>query len=278
MTQKKTRDIHDTSYNGEIKKGTRIHEAPPDLYDPNALRLGRRESEPHSAEVTYIYDVLTTNFPEDRTMRDLHHYFLATRGALKGEKIDIQFDISFFRDLEISHTLSSYKASKYNGRIPDLAINILSKSTWRNDISENVDKCKDLGIPVYVVFSPYQVASRFYRPPFLRVYILQDVNTYEQKELRDITLEEEGEINKENIVELQSKLPFSLGIMRLNQKHEEDQSLFRLILINPSTLDIFPTEIEKKLKEKDEKLKEKDQKLKKLETEIKRLKNQIEQK
>ena len=30
-------------------------------------RLGRRESEPHSLNVSYIHDVLSVNFPQDRT-------------------------------------------------------------------------------------------------------------------------------------------------------------------------------------------------------------------
>ena len=172
MTQKKTEPFLEAHHVSERKRGTRIDNAPPDLYDPNVLRLGRRESEPHSAEVTYLHDVLTTNFPKGRAVWDLHHYFLGNKGALKGEKIDIQFDVSFFKDLKISHTLSSYKAREHGGRIPDLAINVLSKNTWRNDLSENVDKCKDLSIPVYALFSPYEVTSKVYHPPFLRVFIL----------------------------------------------------------------------------------------------------------
>ena len=32
------------------------------------LRLGRRESEPHSYEVTYLFGVLTPNFEESRVL------------------------------------------------------------------------------------------------------------------------------------------------------------------------------------------------------------------
>ena len=95
---------------------------PPDTYDPKALRLGRRESEPHSEEVSYLHDVLETNFPNDRTMWDLHHYFIVGK-----EEIDFQLDISYFKGLDIPHTLSSYHAAKYGNRIPTLGINILSK-------------------------------------------------------------------------------------------------------------------------------------------------------
>ena len=272
MTQKKSEHPPDADYVVERRKGTRIDNAPPDLYDPNEPRLGRRESEPHAAEVTYLHDVLTTNFPSGRAVWDLHHYFLGTKGVLKGEKIDIQFDVSFFKDFKISHTLSSYKARDHEGRIPDFAFNVLSKSTWRNDLSENVDKCKNLSIPVYAVFSPYKVTSRLYHPPFLRVFILQDNETYEEKELRAITLEEGGAIIEKNIINLHDKLPFSLGLMRLKQLHEGKQSLYRLILINPSTLEVFPIRLEKKdktIEEKDKTIDEKDQTIERLKAQLK---------
>ncbi len=95
------------------------------------LRLGRRESEPHSYEVGYMHDVLKTNFPQHRCLLDLHHYFV-----LEGEKVNIQFDISLFLNFELPEAMPSYKAQKYGNRLPDLAINVLSKSTWKNDLSE----------------------------------------------------------------------------------------------------------------------------------------------
>ena len=52
-----------------------IKEDLPDKSEKEPLRLGRRESEPHSFEVTYIFNVLWKNFPESRTFWDLHHYF-----------------------------------------------------------------------------------------------------------------------------------------------------------------------------------------------------------
>ena len=61
------------------------------------LRLGRRESEPHSAEVSYLFEVLSTNYPSHRTLWDLHHYFGNDR-----EQFDIQFDISLFLNFSIS--------------------------------------------------------------------------------------------------------------------------------------------------------------------------------
>jgi len=63
-----------------------------DIEDPyKKPRLGRRESEPQSEDITYLYDVLMTNFPNSRALWDLHHYFL-----INGNEIDLQFDISFF--------------------------------------------------------------------------------------------------------------------------------------------------------------------------------------
>ena len=117
MTQKKAEPISTDYIKIERKKSTRIENAPHDLYDPNKPRLGRRESEPHSNEVNYIYDVLSTNFLEHKTLWDLNHYFMGSKGPIKGKKINIQFDISFFKDFNIPHTISSYDAHKYNGKI-----------------------------------------------------------------------------------------------------------------------------------------------------------------
>ncbi|RMG22040.1 MAG: hypothetical protein D6732_26325 [Methanobacteriota archaeon] len=94
-------------------------------------RLGRRECEPHSDEINYLYDVLSTNYPEDRTLWDLHHYFL-----IEGEKIDIQFDISYFKGMQIPYRISSYDAQKFNHRVPTMAIISFlhrpSKMTWES--------------------------------------------------------------------------------------------------------------------------------------------------
>lgn len=256
MAQKKTEPAPEDDHITEKKRGTRIDNAPPDLYDPNEPRLGRRESEPHSIEVTYLHDVLTTNFPKGRTLWDLHHYFLGTKEVLKGKKIDIQFDVSFFKDWTFPHTLSSYEARDHGNKIPDLAINVLSKSTWSNDLSEKADTCKNLGIPVYVVFSPFKVSSKLYHPPFLRAFILKEDGEYIQKDLRDITLEEGGTINKEKIIHLHDKLPFSLGLMLLKQKHEGEKSLYRMVLIDRSKQKIFPTQLEDTINQLEQKDKE----------------------
>lgn len=227
--------VHNEPFNN--KRGTRIYSVEPDQFDPAVPRLGRRESEPHSAEVTYIFDVLQMNFPDSRVTWDLHHYF-----TIDTEEIDIQFDVSFFKDWTMPEALSSYKAKDFDNRIPTLAVNVLSKSTWRSDLSENVDLCRILGIPIYVVFSPFFVTSTVYRPPFLRVYILGDDGSYRQSELRKITLVEGGEIDHDAVISVRDFLPFRFGLMELTRKHIEGLSLFRLILIAPDELRILQTE------------------------------------
>jgi len=223
--------------------------------------LGRRESEPHSNEVNYIYDVLSTNFPDNKVLWDLHHYFIGTKGPLKEKKINIQFDISFFKDLKIPHTISSYDASKYGGKIPDMAINILSKSTWRADLSENVETCRYLGIPVHVIYSPYMVTSKVYSPPFLRVFILEEKGTYQQLELREVTLIEGGNLNEKNIIDVKDILPFRLGLMQLKKTHEGDLALYRLVFLDPLEPTIFLTKYEKFKLEQERKLLEAEKKI-----------------
>ena len=259
MTQKKAESIIDMKDEPVIRRSTRIENSPLDLFDPNEPRVGRRESEPHSAEINYIYDILTSNFPESRTIWDLHHYFIGKKGPLKDKKIDIQFDLSFFKDLTITYTLSSYDAGKYEGRIPDMAINILSKSTWRADLSENVDTCKNLGLKVYIVYSPFKMTSKIYHPPFLRVYILNEEGIYKQEELNDITLNEGGAINKENIIDVSDILPFRLGLMLMKQQHEGEHSLYRLVFLHPKKLELFSSRIEKLEHEKEQLTQEKEQ-------------------
>jgi len=265
MTKKKSEPFSHPIDGSEIKISTRIENAVPDVFDPNKPRLGRRESEPHSAEVTYIHDVLTTNFPEGRAVWDLHHYFLGRKGALEGKEIDVQFDVSFFKDLKIAYTLSSYDARKYEGRIPDMAINVLSRSTWSKDLSETVDICKDLGISIYVVFSPYEVTSNIYNPPFLSVFILKEDESYQQKDLHNITLKERETIDEKNIIAVSDKLPFRLGLMRLKHHHEGEQPLFRLIFIDPSEPRILLSKAEKDKQEAEAKAKEAEAKVKELE-------------
>ena len=268
---------------GEPFVSTRHRDAEPDTFDPNEPRLGRRESEPHSAEVSYLHDVLTTNFPDDRTIWDLHHYF-----KKDGMDIDIQFDISYFKGLKIPYTLSSYQADEFDNRIPTMAINILSKSTWRSDLAEKLDFCRILKIPLYIVYSTYHVAINIYKPPFLRAYVLQSNNEYKMYELRrTISRTPEG-FDLNTIIDVSEVVPFRLGLQENEQKHQGEQSLYRLVLVDPNTDQFFLTENEKKSRTIDEQSKTIDEQSKtineqsrtidQLNVENLRLKNQLLQK
>jgi len=80
-------------------------------------------------------------------MWDLHHYFkVGYEWSDKGDECDIQFDISYFRDLRIDYEVPSYKAWDHGNRVPTMVVNILSKSTWQYDLSDHVEKCKLLKI------------------------------------------------------------------------------------------------------------------------------------
>ncbi len=270
--------------NGKPFESTRHRDAEPDTFDPNVPRLGRRESEPHSIEISYLYDVLTKNFPEDRTTWDLHHYFRKER-----KDIDIQFDISFFRGLSIPYTLSAYHANQFNERIPNMAINILSKSTWRSDLAEKVDICRLLEVPLYVVFPTYQVAIELYNPPFLRAYVLQSDGAYKIFEVQKVALRPGGELNLEALIDVSHIVPFRLGLCERDQKHQDDEPLYRLALFEPEKNQLLLTTQEKKdiiireqnqkigeqnqkIGEQNRKISEQNQKIKDLEAEIKKLK------
>ncbi|HME55165.1 MAG TPA: hypothetical protein VKM55_23360 [Candidatus Lokiarchaeia archaeon] len=236
------------------RQGTRIYNAEPDPFDPSVPRLGRRESEPHSAEVTYIYDVLQTNFPGCRAIWDLHHYF-----AIDNEEIDIQFDVSFFKDWTMPEALSSFKAKDFDNKFPTFVVNILSKSTWKTDLSETVELCRMLKIPIYVVFSPFLVTSMAYRPPFLRLYVLGEDGGYQQVELRKITLVEGGQMDPDAILTPGDILPFRFGLMELSRKHADGHTLYRLILISQDDLRMLPTARDQLQGERDQLQEERDQ-------------------
>ncbi|MHA1338810.1 MAG: hypothetical protein ACTSRZ_02130 [Promethearchaeota archaeon] len=237
---------------------TRILNAPPDEFDPNEPRLGRRESEPHSHEITYLYDVLSFNFPDSRTLWDLHHYFEITSPVRT--KIDIQFDISFFLGWRMSKLLTSYNAEQFK-RIPSVAINILSRKTWKTDFSEHRDYCEALKIPIYIVYPSYHVASNFYKPPFLRIYRLKG-DKYEREDIRKIAMVENGELKSEGIISLGDQIPFRIGLMERSIRLVNNEKIYRLIIIDKKEDKILPTRAEYEhiqfLKEKERADKEKE--------------------
>ena len=146
-----------------------------------------------------------------------------------------------------------------------MAINVLSKSTWREDFIENVDKCRLAQIPLYVVFSPFLVTSEIYAPPFLRLYIFQEDGSYKQIELHQITLPEGGEINADAILDTEGIVPFRFGLMELNQKHIDGKALFRLVLIHSEELQLLLSSKEQLILKMDQVHQETEQALQELE-------------
>ncbi|MHA1716793.1 MAG: hypothetical protein ACTSXP_14205, partial [Promethearchaeota archaeon] len=171
----------------------------------------------------------------------LHHYFYSKE---LGKEIDIQFDISFFKDWSFDRTLSSYKASNFGDRIPDFAVNILSKSTWRADLLDHETTCEHFQIPVYIVFAPYDVASDFYKPPFMRIYYLKE-GTYYHLDIREIALKAgDTSVNKEAIVDLGEILPFRLGILEREKLHHDGRKLYRLVFFDKIEARMLKTALE----------------------------------
>ncbi|WP_457559337.1 hypothetical protein [Candidatus Harpocratesius sp.] len=206
-------------------------------------RIGRRESEPHSAEVSYLFDVLCSNFPEHRSIWDLHHYF-----SIEGERVDIQFDISFFLNFKIPEDLPSYNASDFENRIPDLAINILSKSTWRKDLSEILETCRRLKISIYVIFLPYPIARKVLNHPFLRVYILNEKGSYGSIDLNDYMIIEDKIIDEHARIDLPAKIPFDLALKKLDRTYLGAKPRSRLVLLKKGKNEILLSKFEKERK------------------------------
>lgn len=193
---------------------------------PEVPRLGRRESEPHSLAISVLYDIIKTNFPKDRGFWDLHHYF-----KIHGEEYDIQFDISYFKDFECTELLPSFKSWEFNNRIPTMAINILSKSTYLKDLSLNLDVCRKIGIPIYVVFFAYPVAPKYYPIPYLRVYRLENGN-YHQYEIQQAAIANDGKLNVKGLISFPDLLPFKLGLVQERDTYQGAKPVFMLRFFN----------------------------------------------
>jgi len=211
------------------------------------LRLGRRESEPHSKEVSYLYQILSDNLPNCRIFWDLHHYF---PGRTLDSKLDLQFDISLFKDLNEPHELSSYKSEEYDNRVPDLVINVLSASTWEKDIISIPNDCLFLKIPLYIIFAPYHVASNLYMPPFLRIYSLNDLGFYNEITLRKLASKEgEHTIEFSNLYDLRPILPLLMGLQERQTLHKSGGKRYQIIFVDPQTREVLKNKEEKRADE-----------------------------
>jgi hypothetical protein len=240
-------DPDDTSMAGEnpnpqqMGRRERIAAGIIEDFDPSKPRLGRRESEPHSSEITYICDVLRSNFPKHRVTWDLHHYFI-----VDGEEFDMEFDVSLFKDLSLPVQLSSYRAAEHGGRVPDMAINVMSKSTWLADVGAHVDTCRMIKIPVYVIYAPFNVASRPYQPPFLRVHVLNERGEYHVQETRAVAIAGGNVVNMAATIDCGVGWPFRLGLQELQgEKHEKGWQLYRLVFIDSMEQHVLSTSLEK---------------------------------
>ncbi len=197
-----------------------------------APRLGRRESEPHSDEINYLYEVLSSNYPNDRTFWDLHHYFF-----FEGERLDIQFDISYFRNMDVPFRISSYDASKYGNRVPTMAINVLSSSTFKNDLGIVLQQCQRLRIPIYVILSDHLPSPSYVKAPFLKIYY-EDGEQYRTVETSAICCKEGEEVDQSKLLDVRPDLlPFKFGLMERKQKYLKNElfSLYYLILVDRKT-------------------------------------------
>lgn len=209
-------------------------------------RLGRRESEPHTTTITHLVDALRTNFPGARVLADLNHYF-----QVGDQRVNLLPDVSFFKNFTIPESLSSYNAEDHGGRVPDLVVNVLSKSTWREDVGLNFDKCRTIGTPIYVVFAPYHVASREYRPPFLRAYVFAEDGTVSLAEVREICCKEgSDEIRETGILALPPELPFRLGLQQM-EIQTAGTPTYTLVPVHPTQPRLLPRAVERERRQKE---------------------------
>ena len=225
------------------------------LGESEPLRLGRRESEPHSAEVSYLFDVLSSNFPNHRTVWDLHHYF-----TLVGGKVDVQFDISLFMDLTIPEDIPSYDAADYNQKVPDLVINVLSKSTWQKDLSKIQEICRKLSIPIYIVFLAYPIVPTIFSIPFLRVYVLEKDGRYISYDLSSFMYDLDELVDPAAKFELPDNFPFDVALQKLSRTYLGRKTRSRLVLLKKGSNNLYLTkldEAELKIKELEQKLENK---------------------
>ncbi len=222
-------------------------------------RNGRRESEPHSNEVVQLHEVLTYNFPQHRTLWDLHHFFINT----DQEEFDLQFDISILKNFSISHELTSYKASEFGNRVPDLAINVLSRSTWRKDLFDIAEESLILGIPIYLVYTPYHVATNRYRAPFMRMHKMNEKGKYDVVDIRKAAcVEGDPAVSADALISLEPIFPLIVGLELLKKVTNDNKHRFRLVLFKCDSMERLLTEKEatKKRAEEEKKRAEEEKK------------------
>lgn len=147
-------------------------------------------------------------------------------------------------------------------------------------MAEKLDYCRLLEIPLYVVFASYHVATEIYRPPFARAYILQESGEYKIREIRKITISPSGEFVSDALIDISGIVPFRLGLQKRKQKHQEDEPLYRLVLIDPEKKAILLTRNQKNeriIDEQNQKINEQNQKISKQNKKIEQLDDEIQE-
>jgi hypothetical protein len=171
-------------------------------------------------------------------MWDLTHYF-----PYNDEEIIIQFDISYFKNLKIPEMLSSYRSIQYHNKVPDLAINVLSKSTWRKDLLDNMMKCKKIQVPFYVVYFAYEIVPNLIPPPFIRVYSLQN-DEYVEKEFTKTAFHNTKLINSDAIIDLGDTIPFNIALNQSESIYQGGKPIFHLVIVKKQSNELFLSEKE----------------------------------
>jgi len=202
-------------------------------------RLGRRDSLPHTNQIEYIGSVLKANFPNDTVLTDLWHYFQVGNYIEKFVP-----DIAFYKDFKLDNLIKSYKSIEHNNKIPLVVINMMSHSTWKNDVSEIVQKCLRVGIAFYIIYTMYSIDVEENNPPFLRIYEYnEERGEYDITEIREYAKYEESEDIYEKALYSNDKLPFRIGLEKTLGKSDGER-VSRLLIVDKKEL--------KKLLSKDE--------------------------
>lgn len=209
-------------------------------FEDQPQRNGRRESEPHSFEVTYLFKITYFHFPESRIITDLHHFF-----RLNGKVLDLLFDVTYYPGLKIPHWLEEFDSAKYGNRVPEMVINVLSMRTWKKDCTETVKKCHALRIPIYMYFTPYDVAPDLHQPPYLKVYMLDENMDYKAFTIKEYAAKEgEAGFDLEKMVSLAPRLYLAVGLELLERKMKGGTDRCRLFFVDLTENVRLKTELE----------------------------------
>ena len=194
-------------------------------------RLGRRDSLPHTNQIEYIGSVLKANFPNDTVLTDLWHYFQVGNYIEKFVP-----DIAFYKDFKLDNLIKSYKSIEHNNKIPLVVINMMSHSTWKNDVSEIVQKCLRVGIAFYIIYTMYSIDVEENNPPFLRIYEYnEERGEYDITEIREYAKYEEKEEIDESKIYSNERLPFRVGLEKTLGKSDGER-VSRLLIIDKKEL------------------------------------------